>query len=70
MKVSSPVGDYPFVINKVRFRRGRLVVEGSLGMWETTMEVEPGDWLELARRAALPAALTAAVVAAFLRKGD
>src|SRR5438270_9175729 len=38
MKVSSPVGDYPYVVKKVRFNRGRLIVEGSLGMWDTTME--------------------------------
>ena len=69
MKVSSPVGDYPYVVKKVRFSRGRLIVEGSLGIWETTMAVEPSDWLEAGRRAALPLlGLTAVAIAACRRR--
>jgi hypothetical protein len=56
MKVSSPVGEYPYEVKSVALRRGRVVVTGSLGVWETTMEIEPADWLELGRRAARPAA--------------
>ncbi len=70
MKVSSPVGEYPYVVRRVSFRRGRLVVEGNLGVWETATEIEPADWLTLARRVATPAAaLALALVAARCRAG-
>jgi hypothetical protein len=52
MKVISPIGEYQYEVKRVAFRRGRLEVVGALGEWETTMVVEPSDWLELARRAA------------------
>jgi len=61
MKVRSPIGDYPYVARKLGFRRGRLVVEGALGVWETTFEVEPRDWLELGRRLAVPIGAAAAI---------
>lgn len=64
MRVSSPVGDYPYVVRRVALRRGRVVIEGSLGVWDTTMEIEPRDWLDAARRIALPAAVAAAAVVA------
>jgi hypothetical protein len=64
MRVTSPIGDYPYEIRKIRARGGRLVVEGGLGMWDTTFEIEPGDWVALARRAAAPLALAAGAVLA------
>jgi hypothetical protein len=54
MKVTSPVGEYPYEVKSVALRGGRIVVTGSLGVWETTMEIEPADWLRPA--AALGAA--------------
>jgi hypothetical protein len=60
VKVSSPVGDYEYRVQSVRFDRGRIVVAGNLGVWETTMEIEPGDWVRLGRRVAKPAAAVAA----------
>jgi hypothetical protein len=56
VKVTSPVGEYEYRVQSVRFDRGRIVVAGNLGVWDTTMEIEPGDWLRLARRVAKPAA--------------
>lgn len=66
MKVSSPVGEYDYEVRSVALRRdGHIVVAGNLGVWETTMEVEPSDWLELARRLRRPAfAIAAAGLAA------
>jgi hypothetical protein len=55
MKITSPVGDYPYEVTGVSLRGGTIVVAGSLGVWETTMEIEPADWVALARRAAMPA---------------
>jgi hypothetical protein len=61
MKVTSPVGEYPYVVRGVRIEGGRIVVEGSLGVWETTMEIEPADWAALGRRLARPLAVAGAV---------
>jgi hypothetical protein len=70
VRVTSPVGEYDYTVNGVRFDRGRIVVAGNLGVWETTMVVEPSDWLMLARKAARPTAAVgvAALVAAALRR--
>ena len=66
MKVTSPVGDYEYRVQGVRLEGGTIVVAGNLGVWETTMQIEPGDWLKLARTLAKPAA---AVTAAALVLG-
>jgi hypothetical protein len=63
MKVSSPVGDYEYSVRSVRVEGGRVLVDGNLGVWETTMVIEPSDWVALAKRAALPAAVVALAVA-------
>jgi hypothetical protein len=52
MKVSSPIGEYDYEVKRVALNHGRIEVVGSLGQWETTMAIEPSDWLVLARRAA------------------
>ena len=63
MKVTSPVGEYEYRVNRVRLERGgRIVVHGNLGVWDTTMEIEPSDWKALGRRFAPPAAAVAAAV--------
>jgi hypothetical protein len=43
MRIKSPVGEYTYRVTAVRLGRGGLEVDGSLGMWETTMVVEPKD---------------------------
>jgi hypothetical protein len=63
VKVTSPVGEYEYLVKRVRLEGGSVVVDGSLGVWETTMSIEPSDWLRLARRAAAPVAVLAAVAA-------
>jgi hypothetical protein len=71
MKVNSPVGEYDYRVTSVRLAPGgRIVVAGNLGVWDTTMEIEPSDWAALARRAAVPAAVAAgvALVAKALRR--
>ena len=57
MRVTSPVGEYEYRVKSVKLDGGRIVVAGSLGVWETTMVVEPSDLLALGRTAAGPAAL-------------
>ena len=60
MKVTSPVGEYEYLVKRVRLERGSVVIDGSLGVWETTMSIEPADWAALARRASTPLAVVAA----------
>jgi hypothetical protein len=57
MKVSSPVGDYEYSVDRVRREGASLLIDGHLGVWETTMTIEPRDW-------ARPVALLGAVVLA------
>jgi hypothetical protein len=57
VKVESPVGEYEYRVRKVTLEGGRVRIAGSLGVWETTMEIEPADWLALGRRAVRPLAL-------------
>jgi hypothetical protein len=64
VKVTSPVGEYEYLVKRVRFDRGSLVVDGNLGVWETTMSIDPADWLALARRASTPLAVLAGGAAA------
>jgi hypothetical protein len=58
MKVSSPVGDFPFEPVSVKVGPGHLTLEGKVGAWPARVEFEPRDALALARvagaRAALP----------------
>jgi hypothetical protein len=61
VKVSSPLGDYDYRVERIAFRGGQLEVGGRLGQWETTMVVERSDLLGLARRGAPLAALACAI---------
>ena len=56
MRIKSPVGEYDYRVTAMRLRRQGLEVDGSLGMWQTTMLVEPKDL-------AKPLAAAAGVVA-------
>ncbi len=43
MRVSSPVGDFPFEPSSLRLEAGALVVDGSMGAWPATVHVELSD---------------------------
>lgn len=43
MRVSSPVGDFPFEARRLRVERDGVVVEGSMGAWPATIRVTPAD---------------------------
>jgi len=47
MKVSSPVGDFPFAIDAVQLRDRRLRLRGHMGAWPAEVELEPRDLLQL-----------------------
>ena len=57
MNVSSPVGDFPYRVERLALERGRLVVHGRMGAWPARVEIAPRDALELARLARTPLAL-------------
>lgn len=61
MKVSSPVGDFPFEARSLRVRDGRLVLEGSMGAWPARVEMEPADALHLIRLVPAPVLAVAGV---------
>ena len=59
MKVSSPVGDFPFEADKLGIEGGNLVVHGSMGAWPARVEIGPEDVPRLIRL--IPAPVLAAV---------
>ena len=63
MKVSSPVGDFPFEVTRLRLRAGGLHVEGSMGAWPSRVVINAGDIPALLRVAVLPLAAGAASIA-------
>lgn len=71
MKVSSPVGEFPFEPDRLLLEGGRLKLEGHMGAWPAHVEIRPSDALRVARLAA-PALLTPAlgglIVASVLRR--
>jgi hypothetical protein len=52
MKVSSPVGEFPFEPDRLRLDGTRLTLEGRMGAWPARVEMEPQDGLRIARLAA------------------
>jgi|tagenome__1003787_1003787.scaffolds.fasta_scaffold20907408_3 hypothetical protein len=61
MRIKSPVGEYDYRMTAVRLKRSGLELDGSLGMWETTMVLEPAD-LKRAAKYLGPAAAAAALL--------
>lgn len=54
MKISSPVGEYEYHLERLTFTGGHLEVLGRLGQWQTTTILEPADLWNLLRKAAFP----------------
>lgn len=48
MRVSSPIGEFPFNVERVRWRDG-LRVDGRLGTWRVHVRLEAADLRQLAR---------------------
>ena len=69
MKVRSPVGEFPFETKRIRIRAGRIVLEGSMGAWPATVEIEPADLPRLVGVIPRPWLITAGVAAAGLLAG-
>ena len=73
MKVSSPVGDFPFEPVRLKVGPGHLTLEGQVGAWPARVELEPRDLMSLARvaglRSVLPALAAVALVTVLRRRG-
>jgi len=76
MKVSSPVGDFPFEPLRVTVNSRHLTLEGQVGAWPARVEFEPKDVVTLARAvgasgAVLPLAALVLVASArrWMRRG-
>ena len=63
MKISSPVGEYEYQVERVAFRAGRIEVLGRLGQWETTTILDGSDLRRLLRKAVVPLMFGAGLVA-------
>ena len=54
MKVSSPVGDFPFAISRVELTRDGITVRGLMGAWPARVEVGVSDIPQLAKAMRVP----------------
>jgi len=66
MKVSSPVGDFPFEARRLTVKNGRMVLEGAMGAWPARVEIEPKDIVHLARLVPWPVIAVAGIALAGL----
>lgn len=69
MKVSSPVGDFPFTPESLRLEGSDIVVEGAMGAWPATIRMGSEDLPGLVRLVPRPvlAAVGGLVVLVILR---
>jgi hypothetical protein len=66
LKVASPVGDFPFTLERIAVEGRALVIHGRMGAWPSRIDVVPSDLPQVAKAAApllAPAALAVGVVA-------
>jgi hypothetical protein len=43
MKVTSPVGEFPYTFERIRIEGTHIVAEGRMGTWPARIEVGVGD---------------------------
>ena len=55
MKVTSPVGEFPYTFERIRIEGSHLVAEGRMGTWPARIEVGISDIPPAARIGALAA---------------
>jgi hypothetical protein len=64
MKVSSPVGDLPFEVTRLRWKSGAIVLEGAMGAWPSKILIYPRDALKLLRLLGWPLAILCMIIVA------
>jgi hypothetical protein len=63
VRVGTPLGEYPFVFQRVERRDGGLAIVGTVAGLESTVVLGREDLRALLKRAALPLAVAALLVA-------
>jgi len=64
MRVTSPIGELPFVVRGAAVRERHLVIEGELGAWRSQIEVGADDLPMLAHAFRRPLIAAGVAVAA------
>ncbi|OBF25010.1 hypothetical protein [Mycobacterium sp. ACS4331] len=64
MKVTSPVGEFPYVFERIRFEGTHLVAEGRMGTWPARIEMGVSDIPGPIRAGALAAGVGTAIAVA------
>lgn len=64
MRVTSPVGDFPYTVERLTWKDRALVVDGRMGTWPARVEIASRDLADVARLARTP--ITVAGVIALL----
>jgi hypothetical protein len=62
MKVSSPVGDLPFEVTRLRWKSGAFVLEGAMGAWPARIVIYPRDAPKLLRLVRWPLAALGIII--------
>lgn len=68
MKVTTPLGDYDYRIERVALRDRHLEVKGRMGEWETTMVLDGSDLVEAGKRVGPVLALIGAIAVVTRRR--
>ncbi|MDV3125875.1 hypothetical protein M1247_13180 [Mycobacterium sp. 21AC1] len=68
MKVTSPVGEFPYTFERIRIEGTHLVAEGRMGTWPARIEVGVADIPPAIRIGALAAAAGGLLTAAIGRR--
>lgn len=63
VRISSPIGEYDYHVDRVAYRDRRVEVLGRLGEWQTTTIIEPSDLLALLRNRGVMLVLAGAALA-------
>jgi hypothetical protein len=70
MKVSSPIGDLPLELNRLSWKEGVFVVEGTMGAWPARIIIYPRDAPMLIRVVRWPLALLGIAIIALIVIGS
>ena len=68
MKVTSPVGEFPYTFERIRLRGTRLVAEGRMGTWPARIEMGVEDIPPAIRIGAIATGVAVLVITAVRRK--
>ncbi|WP_166904553.1 hypothetical protein [Mycobacterium sp. DL440] len=68
MKVTSPVGEFPYTFERIRVEGSRIVAEGRMGTWPARIEVGVSDIPPAIRIGVVATALGALAAGGFRKR--